>query len=197
MRAARGFTLLELVVAVAVFGLLAAMAYGGLSAVLKARANTAAHSERLAALQRTWALLESDLYSVVARPVRDGYGDPLPPLAAGLETGADLAFSRLTWGVAGPVRSRLQRVGYRLEEGALVRQVWPVADRAPDTQAQRMRLLPDVDRVTLRLLGPEGRWQQTWPPAGSPEALPRALEMTLEVDGWGELTRLFVLPAGG
>ncbi|HKJ76969.1 MAG TPA: type II secretion system minor pseudopilin GspJ [Gammaproteobacteria bacterium] len=195
MRAARGFTLLELVVAVAVFGLLAAMAYGGLSAVLEARATTEAHSERLAALQRTWSLLESDLYSIVARPVRDGYGDPLPPLAAGLETGTAVAFSRLTWGVAGPVRSRVQRVGYRLEDGALVRLVWPVADRAPDTRAQTMRLLPGVERATLRLLGPEGRWQETWPPAGSPRALPRALELTLEVEGWGELSRLFVLPA--
>ncbi|MFP4682439.1 MAG: type II secretion system protein J, partial [Ectothiorhodospira sp.] len=79
----RGFTLLELVVTLALFALVSLMAYGGLRSVLETRQLTDAAAHRLARLQMTVTLLGRDLEQLARRPVRDAYGDPVPPLRHG------------------------------------------------------------------------------------------------------------------
>jgi type II secretion system protein J len=56
-----------------------------------------------------------------------------------------------------------------------------------------MELVSDVDDVQIRFLAEE--WSDTWPPASvsDMDALPRAVEITLETGRWGEIRRLYPL----
>jgi type II secretion system protein J len=76
-----------------------------------------------------------------------------------------------------------------------------VLDRAQDTQPRRHALLKGVKTLTIRYLGEGNEWQTAWPPYGSHgtseasvDLLPRAVEVVVELDDWGEIRRVFDLP---
>lgn len=193
-----GFTLLELLVALAIFSLIAVMAYGGLETVLNQQAQTEVNAEGLATLQKTYLLMQRDIEQAVPRAIRDEFGDEQGPLV-----GTTL-FQLTRGGWNNPVnqpRSSLQRVGYSLEEGQLIRYAWMVLDRAQDSKPVRQPLTDDIESMKVRYLDNTGNWQEQWPPtqAGqNPLAntldFPGAIEMTLEHSRFGVLVWLFQLP---
>lgn len=195
---ARGFTLLELLVALAIFSVLATTTYGGLVSILSQRAAVEQQAERLQALQRTYRLLGRELAQFAARGIRDEYGDPRPPLELGGER-PGLEFTHGGW--LNPVdrpRGVLQRVRYLVDQDRLLRQSWPVLDRAQDSEPVEQALLEQVRELRVRLLDENNEWHEQWPAAvllpGQPApAAPRAAEVTLELDDLGELRWLFRL----
>lgn len=195
--ASRAFTLLELLAAVAVFSVMAALAYGGLRGVMDAREDTSAAARRLGDLQLAVSLLSRDIQQGAARPIRGPYGDVGPALA-GSERGLELTRA----GHANPTgarRSTLERVRWGMEAGDLVRWSWPVLDRAPSTRPAERRLLDGVTSLHFRYHF-RGRWHDSWPPPRlgelPPESLPRAVEFSVELDDWGRVTRVALLPEG-
>lgn len=191
---ARGFTLLELLVALAIFAVLGVTAYAGLDTVLNARDRIDAKSEQLGRLQMLFVVIGRDLVQATDRGVRDNYGDPLPALFG---SDAGLEFTRAGWrNPAGLPRSQLQRVAYALTDGSLTRASWDVLDRAQDSAPHTTVLLGDVTALELRYLDEAGGWHSDWPAQGSSgttAALPRAVEVTVEVKGWDRIMRLFPL----
>ncbi len=187
-----GFTLLELLVAVAVFALLAALAYGGLARV-SGQARVLA--ERARGIERTvmaLAVLERDLAQALARPGRDALGGRRPAL----EAHADGRWILTRAGGAlgeGPVR-----VGYGLEGGRLMRRVWPVPDPVQGTRALETALLDGVRALEVRWLDRDGKWLAAWPPPQSRAGrLPRAAELRLDLAGWGRIRRVVVMGGEG
>ncbi|MGH8530608.1 MAG: type II secretion system minor pseudopilin GspJ [Nevskiales bacterium] len=204
MRKSAGFTLLEILVAIAIFGLMAAMAYGGLGAVIQTRDQLDGAQLRLAAMQKAFYRLQADLESAQNRPIRDAFSTELASLTY-LET-QGLEFTR--GGLRNPIglpRSSLERVAYVVAENKetrkneLRRRRWPVLDRANDTAFAETVLLEDVEGVEWRFLNDADEWQTQWPPiSGDPAAsagLPRAVELTLTTKDYGELRYLFGLTA--
>ena len=193
-----GFTLLELLVALAIFSLIAVMAYGGLETVLKQQALTEENAESLAALQKTYLVMQRDIEQAVPRAIRDEFGDRQAPLLGTTM----FQLTRGGWNnPANQPRSTLQRVGYSLEDRQLIRYAWMVLDRAQDSAPTRQPLAADIESMQVRYLDDTGEWQEQWPPlqAGSnplanPTDFPRAVEMTLEHARFGTLTWLFQLP---
>jgi general secretion pathway protein J len=195
---AQGFTLLELLVALAIFGLVAVMAYGGLGTVLTQRAVTDEHAQRLAALQKIYLVMQRDIEQAVLRPIRDEYGDEQAALAV------EPLFQLTRGGWSNPIgnaRSTLQRVGYSLEDQRLVRYTWPVLDRAQDSEPRQQELAVDIVSLQARYLDAANNWQESWPPeeSGAGEAvldpgLPAAVEIMLEHEFFGELIWLFQFP---
>ncbi|WP_455199542.1 type II secretion system minor pseudopilin GspJ [Kaarinaea lacus] len=198
-----GFTLLELIVTLAIFGLLSVLAYGSLNTVLKGKQVTEEHATRLAQLQRTFLWLERDIEQTVNRSIRDEYGDSQMAIT-GVEVGRyQLELTRAGWrNPAGRARSNLQRVAYSIRDEKLVRSYWNVLDRAQDSQPLETELLDGVTRMELRFLSiqsnNEQEWADSWPnyalggqPTGDP---PQAVEVTLETEAEGRLTRLFRVP---
>ena len=193
-----GFTLLELLVALSIFSLIAIMSYNGLKIVLNTQAATEIQADSLAELQKVYLLLQRDIEQVVPRPVRDEYGDEQPALVGG----DTLQLTRGGWSnPAGRLRSSLQRVGYAYEDRQLVRYSWAVLDRAQDSEPQRQPLMDDIEEMTIRFLAANNEWDERWPNPLAPGdgvaagmELPRAVEITLDHEKFGPLVWIFRLP---
>lgn len=192
-----GFTLLEMLIALAIFSLLAVMSYGGLRTVMEQQAQTEADAERLGALQKTYLIMQRDIEQFVPRPIRDEYGDTQPALSGG----EVLQLTRGGWN--NPLnypRSSLQRVGYAVEDRQLVRYVWQVLDRAQDSEPLKEPLLEDIDDMQIRYLAGKDNWLEQWPPvpaaaeAQAAPVTPAAIEVTIEHERYGPLVWLFQLP---
>ncbi|MEJ2644531.1 MAG: type II secretion system minor pseudopilin GspJ [Gammaproteobacteria bacterium] len=202
---AAGFTLLELLVALTIFAVLAVMAYGGLETVLDTRAQVEAKAAHLANLQVVYSRMEQDIQQTVARTIRDSYGDPRPALIGGTGQQPTLEFTRGGWtNPSGELRSTLQRVAYGLEKNQLVRLSWMVLDRAQDSKPYKQVMLDGVNEFRVRFLDQNNVWQDTWPPAGAvgpsgvvnPAAaagalLPKGVEVTLELEHGRTIRWLF------
>lgn len=184
----RGFTLLEILIAMAVFAIMAAMAYAGLSAVLDAREGTAKRSETIAQLQQTLYLLNEDLTQAIPRSIRDEFGSDQLAFTGG--NGEELlTFTRSVpdWSESSS-RSQLQRVSYRVENGVLYRQVWTILDRTQQSQFRRKKLL-SADAINVRFYSEE--WLDTWLAGGG--EVPKAVSLKLSLAGLGELQRIFLV----
>jgi general secretion pathway protein J len=195
----RGFSLIELLVALAVFAAMAAAAYGGLAEIARVRGALAERQDRFASVVRAISTFERDLRQAVSRPVRgNGRGEELPALI-----GAADRIELTRFGFANPraePRSNLERVAYAVDARRLMRARYAVLDRAPQTVPSASALFDSLDGLRLRYLGTDGAWRDTWPPADVPVAqgvtlLPRAIEFRMDVDGTGELRRIVELPS--
>lgn len=194
-----GFTLLEIIVAVAVFTVMAAMAYGGLNTVLDTRARAMAHNQRTADIQIAVSRLARDLEQFATRGIRDRFGDPQAAFLADPRQPYPLEFTRHGW--RNPLqtqRSSMQRVAWDLEEDTLTRYYWRHLDRGDDAEPLRQPLLEEVDEMRLRFLDVAREWHEQWPPlnpeAGSQTGNPIAVEFILELEDRGRIRRLVNLP---
>ena len=165
----RGFTLLEVLIAIAIFALLAMGTYRMLQSVLQSDESTRRHERQLRELTRAMAALDRDLLQVIPRTVRDTYGEPRGALLGGdslnLEQAA-LELTRSGWrNPLGAPRAQLQRVRWQLRGDVLQRLYWPVLDQAVDTAVQEQQVLKGVSDLRVRFLDIEGNWQPQWPPA--------------------------------
>jgi general secretion pathway protein J len=197
-RRTAGFTLLELLIAIAIFALVAAMAYGGLNSVLNVSERVNEQAERLKALQLTFLWMQRDIEEAVLRPVRDEYGEVLPALR-GSEVGTALfEVTRAGWtNPLGAARSNLQRSEYRLEEERLIRRYWRVLDRAQDSEPVDRVMLDGVTRLEFRYWDAQGEHRQ-WPdlnssgqPQTAADVMPLGIEVRLETAREGVITRFF------
>lgn len=177
------FTLLEMLVALSVFSLVAAMAYAGLARLVETRRALAIEQEQLARVLFALGLFERDLRAALPRSARDAKGATRPALVGG---SAGIEWTRAAPRAGGG--ASVGRVRYRLDGSRLLIEWDAVADRAPDSPASSEVLLERVSRLELRFLDREGRWQRDWP-AGE-AALPRAVEVVLGIEGLGDLRRL-------
>ncbi len=197
----RGFTLLELLVAIALFAVVSTIAYAGLNALIRQYEQSDAQVARTAAMQRAFALLASDLVQVQPRSVREEYhGERTPALIAGPRYPHALEFTRGGWSnPAGHRRTTQQRVAWRLQDDRLERLHWQVLDRAPLAEAVATPLLQGITRLDLRFLDAQGDWQDSWPSIRQfdpdPDTLPIAIEVSLQLDNGDTLTRVFATGA--
>ena len=112
-----GFTLVELLVALAIFAILSVLAYGGYNAGVLSHEAARTSMERLKSLQTTVRLLTQDFEQISPRPVRDVLGDGrLPALSADKRDEYLFSLTRAGWtNPAGLPRPTLQRVSYVLD----------------------------------------------------------------------------------
>lgn len=199
-----GFTLLELLMAIAVFSVMSAMAYGGLASVLSVRQTLTRQADDLAALQMTFYHLEADVEQALDRSRREMGGLPPPSFSGGEGLDFFLAFTRSGWTNPGQVaRSSLQRVAYTLEDQTIRRHHWQTLDGMLQESPHASVLLRGVLAVEIRFFDRANVWQPFWPPnlgatpssTAGREPLPRAVEIIIEKKGWGRMRRLFEVVA--
>jgi general secretion pathway protein J len=193
----KAFTLIEVLVAMAIFAILSALAYGTLNQTLLSAELLSDRMDRLQALQRTMRMLTDDLHQLAPRPVRDELGDNFgPALSTGFQSGFAIEMTRSGWN--NPMvlpRSTMQRAAYRLEEDELVRYHWTVLDRTLSNEPVVVVLLDGVESLQFRFFQGDGEYIEQWPPLSQDgpanmRLRPRAVEIILRLEGEGEITRL-------
>ena len=186
-----GFTLIEMLIALVIFGMLTAAGVTLLTLTVRTQETSERRLEALGTLRRTGALLNADLAQAAPRIRRDGDGRPQPAFTGG--NGGDallLAFVRRGWEDESAFRSSLQRVEYRLRDGRLERWRYDGVDGAGRPVA--MPLLEGVRRVQLRYRDRDGTWRDRWDPT-DPARLPAAVELVSDSEGQGEVRQLFLV----
>ena len=210
---ARGFTLVEVLIAMAITTLISVVAYTGLSSALSGAESLRSASGRAHDINQTLAMLSRDLRQVVNRPVVDEFGQVVPALMGGEMAREPLALTRAGWhnSTAAP-RSTLQRVRWWLEDERLWRGYFPVLDRTAGTEPVETAILEGVERFELRFLPTlsavesdrndvidRRNWRDSWiadlSQPGQIPSPPAAVEVLMEVAGLGELRRTYVLPS--
>lgn len=188
--AEHGFTLVEMLVALLIFAMIAAAGVGLLRFSIDAQAATKTRLDALASERRVEALIASDAAQAVPRVTRNEAGDSVQAF-----DGDQSGFTLVRAGVdplEDSIRPGLQKVSYALEGGRLVRRIWPMLDGAqpgpPVTLADR------VATITWRYRSKDG-WREVWDPI-RPDLLPRAIEMVVRPERGPELRYLFLVGAG-
>ena len=183
----QGFTLLEILIALAIFAVMSMMAYAGLAAVLDARASTVPRAQQLAQLQTTLYLLNEDLSQVINRPIRDQLGSSEPAFSIG-RGNEILIFTRTvpSWSTNSS-ENNLLRVSYSLEKEALYRRVWTIPDRTQQTEYRRRKLLV-TQGLTIKGFSAKTK---TWGEIVG--EIPLALDISFKLDGLGSVHRTFLI----
>jgi general secretion pathway protein J len=191
---ASGFSLLELLVAVALFAIASGLAYGGLDALARTRMQLKEQAEQWQALQFAVGLIERDVRAAIDRPVRDAYGAALPALQ--LANGR-IELSRIGHAnsLAQP-RAEIERVSYQISDGTLQRLRFAVLDRVPGSVPEIQPLLDGIEGFELRAFDADGRPQAQWPAGRDATGPPQAVELRIRLDGIGEIRRLLELAPG-
>ncbi|MEL6452383.1 MAG: type II secretion system minor pseudopilin GspJ [Pseudomonadota bacterium] len=196
-RNSRGFSLLELLVAMAIFAGLAVVAQRGMLASMLSADRLSQRGTEVAALQLAVSQVTQDIRNAVPRPIRTGGAAPGPALLLG-QGGQVLTFTRAAvHDPTGRARSPFQRVIYAPSDDAEDRPqrgIWTHVDQ-PDGRAPRMSALDAVvTGVRFEVLS-DGAWQTAWPPAQQtdPAALPEGIAVTFDTARWGAVRRVVAL----
>lgn len=196
MKRQSAFTLIEVLVALAIFGIMSALAYLSLAQTLDNSAMLGERMDRLQAIQRTMTTLSTELLQATPRPIRDEFSGFEPALRSSFDGNFALELTHNGWpNSAGVPRSTQRRTAYRIEDNELVRYHWNVLDRTANSVPVATVLLDELDSLTFRFLQFNDEWVDQWPPlsagaAANSHILPRAVEITLVLPDEGELTRI-------
>lgn len=196
-RRSKGFTLIEVLVAVAIFGVLTTLSVMTISQTLSSVEFLSDRMDRLQSIQRTMRYLGGDLMQAAPRPVRDELGEGFLP-AVWTDLGSIFALELTHGGWSNPAglpRGTLQRSAYRLQDGELIRYHWTVLDRTYANKAIETVLLDDVESLLFRYLQDNGEWITQWPPLtvqgpASYRLRPRAVEIVLTLQDEGQIRRV-------
>lgn len=197
-RSIAGFTLLEVLVAIAIFSVMAVLAYEGLRNFLAARTLLESRTSVFHARVRGIAQIQQDLEQLVARPVRDELGDPVDALRRRAGEEVLLAFTRHSpWPAPARGLPDLRRVEYRLLQGRLLRREWDALDRVSSVGYRERTMLSGVESLDLRFHGADA-WQDDWSEetgAAGQSGLPRAVGVIVRFEDGRSLER--ILRPGG
>ncbi|HEY6916417.1 MAG TPA: type II secretion system minor pseudopilin GspJ [Allosphingosinicella sp.] len=190
-----GFTLIELLVALLIFGLVSAAGVALLSFSVRTDESAEARLEEIGALRRAGALLSADLAQAVPRLSRDEDARVQPAFRGGGSIGEPLlAFVRSGWdNPDGSPRPSLQKVEYRLSGDRLERIAYSQLDGA--SPRQPATILSGVRALRIRFHDAQGNWRERWDNE-DPFALPRAVELIVATQRYGEVRQLFLVSAG-
>ena len=184
-----GFTLVEMLIALAIFGMLTAAGV----ALLNISVRTQATSDRLLAevgeVRRLGSLLTADLAQATPRLYRDADGRRQRAFGGGAgDRPLLLVFVRHGWdrGDGGT----LQRVGYRLRDGRLERLSFRRVDGGAEAVASVA--LDGVTTLRLRYRDDRGDWRERWD-SSDPTRMPEAVELVTDSAGQGIVRQLFLV----
>jgi len=189
----RGFTLVELLIALAILALVAVLGYRAVSSLTEGEARLVAESERWRGLDALFARLESDMRGAQPREVRAGSAVE-PAWFAGTDDAGNAEFriSRAGPEFTTEPASAGQRLGYRLREGAVEVLYWPHLDEPAGVAPTAYALAGGIARFGAAYLDDRGGWHDHWPLLGE-SAVPRAVRVVLTLDDGAVVERWITL----
>lgn len=199
MQTHKGFTLLEVLIAIAIFSIISLSSFTIFDTVLTGDANAKIRSARQNELQRAFLIIERDITQISRRTVRLNGEAPLSRLIQSADDSfasdeQAIAFVRSGWTNPGLLlpRSDMQAVAYRLTENTLERLHFNFVDAVVGEEPKVRPLIKDVTRLTFSYYDGK-KWQETWPSS----LLPLAIAIEIETQDYGEIRRQFLVPGDG
>lgn len=190
-RTEAGFTLVEVMIALLIFGMIAAAGVAILSFSVRAQGATSTRLDDIGALNRTIALVSGDLGQAIDRPARDEAGQMLPAFTGGPD--GQMLFVRTGWAnIDEAPRASAQKVAYRVADGTLLRIAYPMIDGA--AALTPVPLLTGVAGVGARYRL-RGAWSDRWDGTQG-AALPQAAELVVRRTN-GSVLRIVTLVGTG
>ncbi|WP_431223437.1 type II secretion system minor pseudopilin GspJ [Serratia sp. L9] len=189
-RRQHGFTLIEMMLAIAIFALLSLMATQILRSIVQSNQLIQAKTHDMAQVQSALALIERDISQARVRPAAEETRPNLADFLTVKSTSDEIELVHSHWANPGALlaRSSLERVRYRLRAGQLQRLSFPTPD-APLAQVRIVPILQGVEHLQLRF-SQAGAWQDRW---YASSVLPQAIEVTIELPEYGKLRRIILL----
>lgn len=205
---AQGFTLLEILIAMAIFAMIGLASTGVLTAVIDSNEVSEQRFTRLQELQRTMLSIERDILQAIPRPVRIN-GDHTDIVMRGGELdGSDadaIAFVRGGW--QNPqmmlARSTQQYVAYRLKDHVLERVYSNYVDNIVGYEPKVRPLLTGVNDFKVEFVAQTDNNdasqanELTWNESYTGAALPKAVAFIIDTEDFGTLRREFTLWSDG
>ena len=204
MQRNRGFTLIEILVALMIFAIMGVLAARSLQSIIHVHKALKKDNRQTMQLMMTMTLLRRDISEAINRPVLDTSGVSVPAFSASKN---QLVFTRT--GLLNPFndsrQSNMQRIGYVLKGDQLVRLSWSVLDAAKNTQPESQILLSGVESIKWQYIASDGQASSVWPlPDTLPkiqqkpvDPLPKVVLMVMHLKGQGVLQGIFPIPGRG
>ena len=153
-----GFTLIEVLIAMAIFAAISAMTFQGLQTSMMVQQSAEEKSAELNDIQLVMTLLLDDFLNITRRPILPALGeDRLPAFAEDSNEYTsdnsyfcEVSFSRAGLEPGGLIRAGIHRVAYCQQEDKLYRLSWSVLDQAQDSQPVVSILMENVISFDVR-----------------------------------------------
>lgn len=192
-RRCRAFTLIEVLLALAILGVIAVLGYRAVAALSESEARLSAEATRWQTLDRFFARLEGDFRQAMPRPARFGE----TRMAAWIGSQDPSGNSTLEFSRAGPeftleAGSAGQRIAYAFRDGAVEVRYWASYDRPVTAEPTAYPLVTDVAQFHLSFLTRSGQWSDVWPLTGEAD-LPRAVRVQLTLASGESIERWLAL----
>ena len=194
----QGFTLLEMLIAIAIFAMLGIAANSVLSVVLTNDDVTKQFAKKLKSLQQGFGMIERDLGQIVARTPRlieGGRGNTVLQVGEIIPNvnSKALVFYRLGWlNPDGMLpRGSIQSVAYVLENNELERWYFPYPEPEIGGEPLKTVIIKNVNDIDYSFF--DG---QSWQKQFDATKLPKAIAIEVDIEGVGKIQRKFILPLG-
>lgn len=197
-RSNKGFTLIEILIALTVFAILATITSSTLYYAFNTRTRVNLQAERLNALQLAISIIQQDTSQTVQRAIR-GNEMRLFPVFVGQPQYLELTRDGVVNPNSAEKRSTLKRIALVCQDEKLLRRTWSTLDPIDRNKYEDKVLLDNLSdchfnylNQTLQLLA---EWrEQAITQNQRREPLPKAIQMNLTLKDWGELNMLFIIP---
>jgi general secretion pathway protein J len=192
-----GFTLIEVLVAIAVFASLSIGAYQVVNQAQRSNQIAKVNIDRIKQIQRTLIYVDNDFRQIAARPFRSNGEEASKRLFVAGDYVADsqaqgILFVRLGWQNPQQTfpRGEITKVGYRLVDGVLERLWWRYPDTVSGDKPNRVALLDKIEALNFTFYDGKS-WLESWEKILS---LPVAIKMTMTLEDKGDIERIFLTP---
>jgi general secretion pathway protein J len=190
-----GFTLIEILVAIAIFTVVGILAMAGYNQLSHQAELANDRMQRVRAVQMAVLKIAQDFEQLEPRPIREPLGTGTQPaLRVDARTGTLVQLTHAGWAnPAGIGRSTLQRVEYRLDNNILFRDQHLALDSVLNDEPVHIQLLDKVRALRLEFMDLQQQWSPDWPRSGSSISVrgrPLAVKFELELEDWGTITRI-------
>lgn len=194
---ARGFTLLEILVSLAIFAMLGIATYSVVNTTVNGHEAVINQNKQLSDLQRSFTIIENDFTQLAQRKVRingEEANDSFFHVSDYLFDSESIGFAFVRDGWINPAmvlpRSELQLVAYRLIEKRLERLYFNFVDNEYGTEPRVQVLINGIESLKLSYFI-EGAWAEELD--NSKNQLPAAIKLSLETDTFGLIERNFLI----